>query len=445
MSSAMDYYIAFGNTLSRTAPTLQLSISAVESFPVSFQINTLLGFSYQGTVLPNKTANVTIPSSFELSSQNGNNTKKGIHVRSDGGRIGLIGHSYDPISADGFLALPCNSLGLDTYEYYTMAYNDHRDQYPGFLIVVGCEDSTEVNYWGSSTTVLNRMETLYLEDFFDYTGLRITSSKPVSIIPGHTCSRVPNDRGFCDHLVEQVPPTAVWGTHFLTASYFTRTSGEIYRFITATDSTTVTISCNTSPQSEVFELSTGSWQEFRRDSGSFCSIESNNPLLVMEYSLGHELDGVSDPFMMMIPSVDQYTNDYVFHSPSEFSNYITILVTPQFYQPEQILVDGVSQENANWIPVPCANGSVCGYCVYVTLEPGDHHVWHSDSFTKISVLMYGFTRDNSYGQPAGMYSGTREKSKSHVCKLYSKGSLLLSISVDYLHVCNHVQLTIVSL
>ena len=403
-----DYYVAFGNALTRITPSLQLSISAVESFPISFEVNTLLGFSYQGRVLPNETTNVTIPSSFELSNQNSNNSEKGIHVRSHNGRIGLIGYSYDPISTDGFLALPCISLGLDTYEYYSMTYHDDRE-YPSFLIVVGCEDSTIVSYWDTNT-VLNRMETLYFEDFFDYTGLRITSNKPVSVFPGHTCSYIPREVPWCDHLVEQVPPTAVWGTHFLTASYFTRSSGEIYRFITATDSTTVAISCNTSPQSEVLAVSAGGWKEYWRDSGSLCSIESNNPLLLMEYSRGRETDQVSDPFMMMVPSVDQYTNDYVFESPMNFSNYITILVTPQYYQPDQILVDGVSQDNTNWAPVPCANGSVCGYCAYVTLEPGDHHVWHSDPCAKMSVLMYGFVYLNSYGQPAGILYGTQEQS-----------------------------------
>jgi len=66
-------------------------------------------------------------------------------------------------------------------------------------------------------------------------------------------------------------------------------------------------------------------------------------------------------------------------------------------------VDGISQENANWTAVHCANGSVCGYCVYVTLEPGDHHVWHSDTCAKMSVLMYGFVSPASYGQPAGAF------------------------------------------
>ena len=362
---------------------------------------TLLGYSYQGTVQPNSTTNVTIPSSYALSGVN--NRDKGISIQTYNGTVRIHGLNYSPATADGFLALPCIALDIDSYEYYGLMYDDPRN--PSFYLVVGCEDSTIVSY-GLNTTVLNEMETLYIGDTTDYSGSRVTSDKPISFFSGHTCADVPKGVGYCDHLVEQIPPTAVWGTHFLSASYFSRLSGELYRVLTASDSTTVTVNCNTFLQPLTLTLtSAGNWTEFRTNDSSLCSIESNNPLLVMEFTLSRQTDEVSDPFMMMIPSVDQYTNDYVFHSPSEFSNYITILVTPQYYQPEQILVDGVSQVNANWAPVHCANGSVCGYCTYVPLEPGDHHVWHSDPCAKMCVLMYGFVYKSSYGQPAGVFFG----------------------------------------
>ena len=379
--------------------------------------------------MPNSATNVTIPVSYELTTFS--DRRKGISITTDNGTIIVHGLNYDNSTTDGFLALPCAPLNTDNYEYYAVTYYDNGQTSPGFLVIVACDDTTVVNH-GSSTTTLNRMETLYLQDVV---GTRVQSSKPVSFFAGHTCTNVPIGVQACDHLVEQIPPTAVWGRHFLSASYFTRSSGELYRILTASNSTTVTVNCNTFSQPQTFSLtSAGSWTEFMTNDSSYCSIESNNPLLVMEYSLGGSVDGVGDPFMMMIPSVDQYTNDYVFHSPSEFSNHITILVTPQYYQPEQILVDGVSQENANWTPVPCANGSVCGYCMYVTLEPGDHHVWHSDSCGKLSVLMYGFVLANSYGQPAGISYGTQSKIKFSV-QQYS--ILLHDRSQDQRLVCQH--------
>ena len=396
-TAADKYYIGFGSNHPDHISTLQLYISTVESFPVSFEVTTLLGYSYHGTVMPNSTTNVTIPNSYELSFLNA--MDKGISITTDNGTIRVHGLNYEPYSSDGFLALPCTPLDIDNYEYYGITYYYNN----AFIIIVGCEDSTLVND-GSVTTVLSKMETLYFKDAVDISGTRFTSNKPVSFLSGTICTNVPKGVRYCDHLVEQIPPTAVWGTHFLSASYFTRSSGELYRILTASNSTTVTVNCNTFLQPQIFSLtSAGNWTEFMTNDNSLCSIESNNPLLVMEFTRGSTTDGVGDPFMMMIPSVDQYTNNYLFHSPSEFSNYITILVTPQYYQPEQILVDGVSQENANWAAVYCANGSVCGYCAYVTLEPGDHHVWHSDSCAKVSVLMYGFVPANSYGQPAGIF------------------------------------------
>ena len=353
--------------------------------------------------MPNSATNVTIPVSYELTTFS--DRKKGISITTDNGTIIVHGLNYYNSTTDGFLALPCAPLNTDNYEYYALTYHDNGLMSQGFLVIVACDDTTVVNH-GSSTTTLNRMETLYLQDVVDYSGTRVQSSKPVSFFAGHVCTNVPIGVRACDHLVEQIPPTVVWGRHFLSASYFNRSSGELYRILTASSSTTVTVNCNTFSQPQTFSLtSAGSWTEFRTNDNTFCSIESNNPLLVMEFSLGNEIDLVGGPFMMMIPSLDQFTNDYVLHSPSTFSNYITILVTPQYYQPERILVDGVSQENANWASVHCASGSICGYCAYVTLEPGDHHVWHSDSCAKISVLMYGFADHVSYGQPAGIFYG----------------------------------------
>ena len=339
--------------------------------------------------------NMIIPNSFELSSSN--DTNKGISITTDNGLINVHGINYEFHTADGFLALPCDRLDVDIYEYYALSHHVNGWENPGFLLIVGCEDSTAINY-GSNTTVLNKMETLYLEDTIDYSGTRVSSNKPISFFSGHTCTVLSNDERECDHIVEQIPPTALWGTYFMSASFLGRSYGEIYRILTAHNSTLVTVNCNTFSQPQTYSLmSAGSWTEFSVVDNNLCSIESSGPLLVMGFS---RYKKGADPFMMMIPSVDQYTNDYIFHSPSEFSNYITILVTVRYYQPHQIYVDGVSQENANWAPVPCANGSVCGYCAYVTLEPGDHHVWHSDSCAKMSVLMYGFEYKKSYGQPA---------------------------------------------
>ena len=66
--------------------------------------------------------------------------------------------------------------------------------------------------------MLNGMETYLWEDRESFTGTRIISTKPIAVFAGARCTYVPAGRGYCDHLFEQIPPTATWGKNFLTAS-----------------------------------------------------------------------------------------------------------------------------------------------------------------------------------------------------------------------------------
>ena len=125
---------------------------------------------------------------------------------------------------------------------------------------------------------------------------------------------------------------------------------------------------------------------------SFCSIDSNKPLLVMEFSLGGRLDDIGDPFMMMVIPTEQFSNNYVITT-----NYITVAVTPR-----NIHVDDFDLENAVWNTVYCSDTTVCGYVTYVILTPGEHRLYHSDISAHIGESVYGFNQDNSYGYPGGL-------------------------------------------
>ena len=96
---------------------------------------------------------------------------------------------------------------------------------------MACENGTVVKFH-SSTITLNSVETyLIASDTDDLTGTRITSSKPLSVFSGSDCANVPQGIEFCDHLVEQVPPTVTWGSKFLVASLEGRSSGQRIRVL----------------------------------------------------------------------------------------------------------------------------------------------------------------------------------------------------------------------
>ena len=344
-----------------------------------------MGFSFTGVATNNATTRVTLPSNFQVFSNSISERNKGIRVRAEEGRrIVVYGLSFHPGSSDAFLALPCNRLPVSEYEYYVISFLPLTQfSYPSTYLLVGCEDDTTITT-PSSTLTLNQMETYAMESLSnDLTGTRIVSDKPLSLFSNHECSFVPNSIGFCDHLTEQVPPTVTWGRFFLAASFLGRTSGEIFRILASTDATDVTMNCTTMPEPLSFTLSSaGNWQEFHINASSFCSIASNNAVLVFEFSLGRELDGVGDPFMTMVPPVEQYSNNYVFSVPSNFStNFITVHVAPEFFQSDHIFVDSMSLETSSWTEVYCTGSVICGFITQVPLQPGEHHF-----FTTIEML-----------------------------------------------------------
>ena len=135
-----------------------------------------------------------------------------------------------------------------------------------------------------------------------------------------------------------MPPTVTWGTKFLVASLEGRSSGERIRVLSAR-AASVAVNCNTNVSVGQFQLqSRGSFREFEIINNSFCSIESTSPVLVAQYAYGRYSDGMGDPFMMIIPSIEQFTNNYFVESFTNFTyNYVTVYVTSEFSQTTQII------------------------------------------------------------------------------------------------------------
>ena len=376
-------------------------VTTPEPTPVDFSVTTLTGFSFNGTAIRQSTTNVTLP--FSLQVQDSTERNKGVYIKAEGNkRIVVYGLNYQRGTSDAFVALPCERSTVDQYEYYALTYNG-LPRYPSTILIVACEDNSTITT-PSTTITLNRQQTYLIREFQDLSGTRVVSTKPISFFSGHRCTNIPTGVRYCDILTEQVPPTNTWGRFFLGASFLGKSSGALYRVLTASDSTTVTVNCTTMAQPTIYTLSTaGSWQEFEALANSFCSIESNNPVLVMEFAKGFTLDNTGDPFMTMIPPVEQYSNNYVFNVLSEFTtNYITVYVAPEYFQPERIFVDDSNLLTDSWTAVYCSTGTLCGYVTRQSLTAGEHRLYHTDADARIGVSAYGFNSANSYGYPGGL-------------------------------------------
>ena len=400
-SSANEFFLGFSvNYQPNFAESLQFFVSTPESSPVSFSVSAT-GYNFRGTATNHSTTVVTMPTSYEVRDSTQRN--KGIYVKAEGEKkIVVYGISYQMYTTDAFLALPCSNLAVDTYDYYGVTYPISNPTLMSNILLVGCEDQTRVTT-STTTFILNRLET-YLIRVPDITGLKVTTTKPVSFFSNHECTYVPSNAYACDFLTEQIPPTNTWGRAFFAASLQGRSSGELFRVVASQDMTVVRIKCSALSQDLVYSLSSaGSWTEFQIAVNNFCSIESSAPILLVQFGLGNSLDGVGDPFMMMIPPVEQYSNNYVMNVLSAFStNYITIYVATQHYQSHRIFVDNNSLRNSAWSVVRCVNNSICGYITRLSLTAGEHSLYHQDPEARVGVSAYGFNSYNSYGYSGGL-------------------------------------------
>ena len=136
----------------------------------------------------------------------------------------------------------------------------------------------------------------------------------------------------------------------------------------------------------------------------FCSVQASNPILLVQFSIGRsrEPSSYGDPFMMMIPPVEQYSNNYSFVTQLGFENAITVTVASEFSNSEDIILNGKSLSNANWTEIYCSAQIVCAYGTRVSLNVGSNFIFHRDATARLGTFVYGFARSIGYGYPAGM-------------------------------------------
>src|SRR5262249_16005763 len=135
----------------------------------------------------------------------------------------------------------------------------------------------------------------------DVTGTIIRSNLPVAVFGSHQCANIPDQTtGFCDHVVEQMTPTNTWGTDFVAMPLATPLLRDTFRFLAATDGTTVNVNGTV-----VATLNRG--QFYETIIAAPAQITSSQPILVAQYANGTSFDGVTgDPFMMLVPPIEQF-------------------------------------------------------------------------------------------------------------------------------------------
>ncbi|XP_056002173.1 IgGFc-binding protein-like [Ostrea edulis] len=246
------------------------------------------------------------------------------------------------ISSDSAMVLPVKHLS-NTYIISTPEYSNQTYNYVQFAIAA-LNKSTEVRiifrfepnlpltvdgieYQDGSefVIVLNEFETYQIRHNADLSGTFIKASSIVAVFSGNRCAKIAfknrNDSGFCSHLVEQIPPVDRLDNTYIAPPNINR-HGTILKVVSPFKSRVTYHVGN--KKTTVFLVPQG-YFEFSITENQVAVIESERPVLFTSFAAGSDTSG--DPYMITIPGVTQYLNEYTVVTPSNFtSNYVALII-----------------------------------------------------------------------------------------------------------------------
>ena len=417
-----NYYLGYINNYN--GGQASILIISTDTQPVFYSIQAPgIGFHQNGTVTSDGESIVYFPVTTEVTSHTDQN--KGIYLKTSSSSVTVIGHSVLMYTDDTFLVLPTVKLPVTMYVYYgisvprTIVHNELRHS---SILLVGTEDNTRLKLTvtqsvtisvGATTTdltpgrqysfVIYRLQTTYIESLEDLSGTKIVTNKPISVFSGHECANIPYDIGFCGYVVEQVPPTILWGKIYYAAPLATRQSYTI-KILAAHNSTKVNIYCNNSLES--YTINEGKFINKTMQLQEYCAINSNKNILVVQFSHGNSDDGKGEPMMTLVPATSQYDHSFKFSTfrVETYNHYVNIIVMAKYYQPNMIslITNKITKllNTQNWIPIK-SNNIIEAYAAQVNIPEGVAKIIHSNTAALMTTIVYGFIHDG-YGHPGGL-------------------------------------------
>ena len=434
--------------------TPQILITTSEDMNVMFTVSyyspshRVSAFNQSFTARKGAVTKVDLHIALRAATTNPVNFDISVNVKAEDGKtIVVYLLNEDRASTDIALLYPKFATKTNTYTYYAVstakASAGLRERERSFVGIVATEDDCVVEVtptaWAygliqneagrylinHNSGVLIRSRPLpksnnviFLTSEDDLTGTKVTGSCYLSVITGHQCAFIPANVQSCDGILEQIPPTETWGFNFFLSPLAKRISAG-YRFIAGADNTVVTRVCN-GTEPDTFTLArAGNFRQLLIDMPTYCYVESNQPLLVAQYSLGQQyggiVDGFADPFVTLIAPVGQFKNEYSLilvqsvtpqdaAQPVVFDPYLNLVLTKDCCQRTNILYDGQPlPSDVSLIDITCDGGVVCGCAAqfHPSVSSGAHTLGHTQDSCGMGATLYAFQDQNSYGSLAG--------------------------------------------
>jgi hypothetical protein len=264
--------------------------------------------------------------------------------------------------------------------------------------------------------MLNAGEHAQLTQDAELTGSVIESNKPIGLMGGHTGMQAPVGTSFYDHAEQMIPPIRALGSEYVGVMYRPRvTESAIWRVIGAVDGTELEWSSDVGGPAT---LDRGDKFEFVTSTPFVVtSQDEDHPFFLFTYMSGSQwqpnLKGYGDAeFVISVPT-DQYMPRYVFFTDPTYPETNLVVVRKRTeddeFQPVTLDCAGVltgwtAIGDYEWTRIDLSTGDFQGVG---NCANGRHEISSSGRF---GLWIWGwgtpnttvYTRDVSYGYPAGM-------------------------------------------
>ena len=410
------------NVKASKSGNISILLITAETHQVQYSIEAPgIGYYHNGTISAGNDAVLHLSNDVETSSYD--DQDKGICLTTTSDKVTVIGLNLKSTTSDSFFALPIIMLD-GTYKYYGVSVP--RTYYDSTILIVGTENSTmmkltvtysvrikvdsvvrDLDPGKQYSFVINRLQTVYIGSSNDLSGTKIVTNKPVSVFSGHQCADIPVNVAACDYLIEQIPPTALWGKVHYTAPLVGKSSYTI-KIMAAYDSTIVNTYCNITRT--MYAINEAESVSITLSMKEYCAIYSNNKVLVVLFSHGGGEDNDhGDPMMTIVPPTYHYLSKFDFYTIRNpinlgYSHHINIIVMAKYYQPSMIYLKagGITRSlgTQQWIPI-IVNGTTEAYATQVNVSEGMISIFHSNPTAQLMVMVYGFARYVGYGHIGG--------------------------------------------
>ncbi len=181
----------------------------------------------------------------------------------------------------------------------------------------------------SLTFTLNAGQQAQLSQPQDLTGSIIQSDKPIGLMAGQACMRMPTGTAYCDHGEQMIPPIRALGSEYVGVMHRPRNiEPAFWRVIGAVDGTVLTWS---SPVGGPATIDQGSQVIFSSATPfSVKSQDADHPFMLFSYMTGSTYTGAianyGDPDMVIGVPVQQYLNKYIFFTDPTYPETNLVVV-----------------------------------------------------------------------------------------------------------------------